>query len=294
MPQARPAVSAADRLAVAVIAHAATEPTAPRDLFVAKRLRNPKRALATWWLLEDGGAPVASLVCYPLVFAAGDAVAAGYGLGAVATHPEVRGRGYASTLCRQVIEANEAEGRAVGLLFSAIPPALYERLGFRVVPARHLVCPRPAELAASGPRIAWMPIDPRREVGALASLYERRHDGALHLHRDPERFRQSVDLNPEDLFFGLGDPLRGYVRLSVEGDRVEVVEDVVPAPERAAALRAVARLAASLRALTVEGWFDPCPTVGLFLEDRGRATTLPMVRGFADLQRARFVSADYF
>ena len=294
MPEARPALSPADRISVAVIAHAATAPATPRDVFVAQRLRNPKRALATWWLLEDGGAAVASLVSYPLTFAAGTVAAAGYGLGAVATHPEVRGRGYATELCRRVVEANEAEGRRVGLLYSAIPAAFYARLGFHVVPAWHHVCARPAELAASGPRVAWTPIDPRRDVAALAALYERRHEGALHLHRDPGRFLQSVDLSPEDLFFGLGEPLRGYVRVAVDGDSVEVVEDVVPAPERAAALRAVARVAVGLKALTMEGWFDPCPTVGAFLEDRGRARTLPMVRGFTDLRRARFASADYF
>lgn len=297
-PQARPATTSADRRAVAAITHAANASTLPLDVFVATRLRNPRRATATWWLLEDGGVAVASLVAYPLTFAAGDAIASGYGLGAVGTAPAARARGYATELCRQVIDANEAEGRRVGLLYSAIPPRFYERLGFHVAPAWHHVCARPAELAASGPCVPMTPIDPRAEAAALAHLYTRRHAGALHLHRDAAGFVRSVELNPDDLFFGLsvgaGAPLRGYVRVSVEAESLEVVEEVVPAPERAAALRAVGRLAVGVKALTVEGWFDPCPTVAAFFEDRGRATTLPMVRGFADLARARFSSADYF
>lgn len=294
MAQARPAESTADRRVAAAITHAANAAPQPLDVFVATRLRSPRRANATWWLLEDGGVAVASLVEYPLRFAAGDAVAAGYGLGAVGTAPSARKRGYATELCRQVVEAAEAAGRRVGLLYSAIPPAFYERLGFRVAPAWHHVCARPAELAASGPNLAWTPIDPRADAAALAALYTRRHAGALHLHRDAAEVVRSVELNPDDVFFGVGTPLRGYVRLCVEAESVEVVEEVVPAPERAAALRAVGRLAVACKALTVEGWFDPCPTVADFFEDRGRATTRPMVRGFDDLARARFSSADYF
>jgi hypothetical protein len=141
------------------------------------------------------------------------------------------------------------------------------------------------------------PIDPRAEAATLADLYTRRHGGALHLHRDAAGFVRSVELNPDDLFFGLslggGTPLRGYVRVAVEAESLEVVEEVVPAPERAAALRAVARLAVGCKRRPSKV-VRPCPTVADFFTDRGRATTLPMVRGFADLARARFSSADYF
>ena len=52
---ARPAISAADRLAVLSVAHSATRPTEPIEHFQALRLNHPRRALATWWLLEEGG-----------------------------------------------------------------------------------------------------------------------------------------------------------------------------------------------------------------------------------------------
>ena len=294
MPVARRALSPTDRLAAIAVSHAATAPTESLDHYQALRMRNPRRASATWWLLEDAGAPVASLVCYPLEFAVEGAIVPGHGLGAVATHPDARKRGFATELCRQAIAGAEAEGRSIGLLYSAIPPAFYERLGYRVAPAWRPSCTtRLAELAASGPHVAWTPLDPRREAATLATLYERHHRGA-HLHRDEAGFRRSVELNVRDTFFGLGQPLVGYVRLAVEDGWVEVVEDVVPEPDRAAALRTVARLAVDLASKGVEGWFDPCPEVAGFFEDRGRATTLPMLRGVADVVGARFHGSDYF
>lgn len=293
MPVARRALSPADRLAAAAVSHAATAPTESLAHFQALRMRNPLRASATWWLLEDAGVPVASLVCYPLLFAVDGTVVPGHGLGAVATHPDARKRGFATELCRRAIAGAEEEGRRVGLLYSAIAPAFYERLGYRVAPAWRPSCRRTAELAASGPHLPWTPLDPRREAATLAALYERHHRG-VHLHRDEAGFLRNVELNVRDIYFGLGHPLTGYVRLTVEDDYVEVVEDVVPETDRAAALRTVARLAVELTAKGVDGWFDPCPEVAPFFEDRGRATTLPMLRGVTEVADARFSSSDYF
>ena len=294
MAVARRALSTEDRLASAEISHAVSAPPShPLDLSQALRLRNPRRADATWWLLEDGGRPVSTLVCYPLDFAVDGSVVKGYGLGAVATLPDARKRGFASDLCRAAIAGAEAEGRSIGLLYSAIPPAYYERLGFRVVPAWRPSCTRPAELAASGPHAAWAPVDPRREATTLSALYESHHRGA-HVYRDPARFLRNVELNPGDVYFGLGAPLVGYVRLAIEDGTVEVVENAVPEADRAAVLRSAARLAVGVGAKAVEGWFDPCPEVAPFFEDHGRAKTLPMLRGVADARSARFHGADYF
>ncbi len=293
MPSARCARTSVDRLEVAAVSHAASAPSEALDHYQALRMRSPRRADATWWLLEEEGRAVASLVCYPLTFAVEGRVVPGHGLGAVATRPEARGRGFATELCVRAIAAAEAEGRSVGLLYSAIPPAFYERLGYRVVPAWRPSCDRPIELATSGPRAPWTPLDPRRDAAALATLYERHHRG-VHLHRDAALFRRSVELNGADTFYGIGDPLRGYVRLTVEDGTVEVVEDVVPEADRAAVLRSVAHLAVAVGAKAVEGWFDPCPETVPFFEERGRAKTLPMLRGAADPGSARFWGSDYF
>ena len=41
------------------------------------------------------------------------------------------------------------------------------------------------------------------------------------------------------------------------------------------------------------GWFDPVPGLGAHFDDRGRATTRPMVRGVDGVERARFRGTDY-
>ena len=129
-----------------------------------------------------------------------------------------------------------------GVIAPALPPGYYARIGCLVVPAWRPSCTRPDELAVSGPHAPWAPVDPRRDVATLAAAYERHHRGA-HVYRDPARFLRNVELNPGDVYFGLGAPLVGYVRLAIEDGTVEVVENAVPEAYRAAVLRSAARLA---------------------------------------------------
>ena len=290
----REALTAADRLAVIAVSQAATRPAAPPEPYAALRLASARRALATWWLLEEDGRAVSSLVCHPLSLAGSGGVRPGYGLGAVATRPEAQRKGHAERLCRHVIATSEAEGRSVGLLYSAIPPAYYERMGFRCVEAWHHVCARPYDLSTSGPQATLLPLDPRRESARLAQLYEQHAGSALHLQRDAAGFGRSVSLNPADLFFGVGEPLRGYVRVCWEPGWLEVSELVVADADVAPVLRALAHLAYRHSCARLEGWFPPVPPLASHFTDRGRASTLPMVRGADAAPRPPFWSSDYF
>lgn len=290
----RIAIDPSDRLAVMEIWHAATKASEPLAYHQALRLPLLRRHQGTWWLGEEDGRVVSSLLCYPLRFDTDDEILEGYGLGAVATRPEARRRGHAAALCRAAIERAESEGRSIGLLFSAIPPAYYERLGFRVAPAWRHVCRTAAELAASGSRARLVPLDPRRDVETLLGSYQQAHAG-LHVFRDEAEWAAALTRNANDLFFGLGGAEAGYVRVNLEdGEGIEVVELMVPAAERASALRAVAALADAMGRQVVEGWFDPVPEVASFFPDEGRATTRPMVRGPASIESARFWGSDYF
>jgi predicted acetyltransferase len=233
-------------------------------------------------------------VIHPLVLSAGGAVLPAYGIGAVATRPEARRRGHADRLCRHALAAAEAEGRGVGLLYSAIPPAYYERMGFAVAPAWEHTCGRPAELAASGPQAALTPLDPRREARVLAQLYEQHHGVAPHVHRDEAGFARSIALHQDDLYFGLGEPCAGYARVSLYESTLEVTELCVPEEERAPVLRALAQLAARLNRTRLVGWFAPCAELTPHLVDEGRAKTLPMLRGLPPAPLTHFWSSDYF
>lgn len=290
----RQATTAADRLAVMEVWHAATERDEPLAYHQALRLKLLRRHLGTWWILEEGGRVLSSLMCYPLRFAVADRALPGYGLGAVASRPEARRRGHAAALCRRAIEGAEEAGRSIGLLFSAISPAYYGRLGFVAAPAWHHVGTDAADLADSGKQADLTPVDPRQEVEALLACYRSEHRG-LHVIRDDEEWHAALTRNADDIFLGLGTPLRGYVRLNAEdSEGLDVVELMVAPEDRASALRSVAALAAGMGRQVVEGWFDPVPELASYFEDRGRATTLPMVRGVDDVDDARFWGSDYF
>ena len=274
--------------------HVATGCDQPLAYQQALRLRLPRRHEGTWWMLEQGGRVLSSLMCYPLRLARGREVLPAYGLGAVATRPEARRRGHAAALCRRAIAVAEAEGRGVGLLFSALPPAYYGRLGFVAAPAWHHVCPDAAALAASGRRAALTPLDPRLDVPALLAHYRRPHAG-LHVFRDEAEWLACLTRNAEDVFFGWGAPLQGYVRVDAgSSEGLDVVELMVAPEDRAPVLRSVAGLATGMGRRIVEGWFDPVPELASFFEDCGRARTRPMLRGVEDVRDARIWGSDYF
>lgn len=290
----RRAESEADRLAVLAVDHAARGRGGSALHFAALRLETVKRQDADWWLLLEDGVPVSSLICYPLVFREGERQRSGYGLGAVATTPGARRRGHARQLCEAAIEAAEAEGRDLGLLFSAIAPAYYEKSGFVVAPAVAHASDQLDEIARSGERAELVPIDPRRDVEHLCALYTQAHPG-LHLHRDPQAWLHSLACSPGDTFYVLGSPARGYVRLYVdEPDEVDFVEPIVPADECAAVFRAVAALARDMGRTRLSGWFDVPPDLAPFFEPGSRERTWPMLRGAEDPAAARFWGTDHF
>ena len=60
------------------------------------------------------------------------------GLASVATDPVQRGKGYSALLVRAVMELLRfSHGDVRFLLFSEVPPSVYERHGFRVLPPKH-------------------------------------------------------------------------------------------------------------------------------------------------------------
>lgn len=285
---ARIARSAIDRARVAAVARAANRVQDPLPWYAAARLAAPLRRRATWWLAEDAGEPVSALLCYPLSLRHEGVPVAGYGIGSVATLPEHRGQGHASHLLHEAIDHAEEGGAKVGVLFSAIPPGLYERLGFRVVPASGARCQDAAQLATSGDRAELVPLDPFVERARLRAAHDALTDG-LRTARDAAAWDESLLCNPGDRFFAAAE---GYVRLIEDDGAIEVVELCVRRP--AAVLRAVAALAVALGRGRVEGWFEPPAELASRFSPMDRSRTLPMVRGPKTIRTAWLSSADYF
>lgn len=297
-PRIRQVDSTAELYAVSDIVHAAFEVRGPAWATRAQRLASARRATAQVWLLEDEGRGVSSLLSYPLSFGLPDGrVADGYGLGAVATLPDARCRGHAARLVQEVAAHNAERGRGIGLLFSAIPKGYYERLGYRALPAWDLVAGQLEQLADSGARAEWHPLAPRRCLETLAQLHARHHAGQLHLTRDAAQWLRSLELSPEDWWFGLdsADEPRGYARVAVRGKVLDVIELVIPDVEDAApAIRALAAMSLELELEKLGAWVPPVAALDAWLEDRGRDHTLPMVTGYDGLTHSQFWSSDYF
>jgi GNAT superfamily N-acetyltransferase len=291
----RAATSLSDQLAVLAVAHAALRIDEPLATYQALRLASVRRARAVWWLLEVAGAPCSSLLCYPLTFGYGAERMPGFGIGSVATVPEARGRAYATRLCAHVAEDAARSSRSLALLFSAIAPSLYQRLGYRIAPAWEHRCGRLEELANNGPAADLRPLNPQAELDTLVGLYARAHHG-LHLARDAAAWRLSLSQNPGDFFLAVGDPARGYVRLNRDDSRMlDIVELVLlDGQDELPVLRRLAALALGLGRERIDSWLSPSEAVEQWFEDSGRHKTLPMVLGSCDVHSSRFWSSDYF
>jgi len=102
------------------------------DQYCADKDTDRNHLRGTRYLLEDlSGQPVSALN----VLRFRESL---IGLASVATSPEQRGKGYASLLLRAVMELHRfAQSDTRFLLFSEVKPTIYERHGFRVLPAEH-------------------------------------------------------------------------------------------------------------------------------------------------------------
>ncbi len=279
------------------VAHAANVSQDPLQVYAAKRLHHGRRRSGQWWLGSVAGQPVTSLMCYRLALTGpGGGALAGFGLGAVATRPEARCQGYASKLCQAAATAAKAEGAGVGLLYSAIPSAFYERLGYRVCPAHNFSTDDPAEVAGSGSQARLTACDPLRRAEVLSAAYRSNLDGRLRVARDAARWRTSWSYFSDDWCF-LIDGGPGYVRVVDDPEELELLE-LCPAEGASPqpALRAVAALTVALGRKRLVGWLEEGELAGSSFRDLGRARTLPMLSGVseADAARARFFGSDHF
>jgi predicted N-acetyltransferase YhbS len=296
-PVARPAASPADVLAGIAVRQEAYRRKTPLAVTQARRLASRREHRAVPWVLDRGdGTIVSTLLVHPMVLALDDRTYPAYGIGSVGTLDAERRKGHAARLLRAACEDAEARGRPVGVLFAAIAPTQYERLGFRVEPAHGFTCPRLEALAGGGEAARLVPIDPRREGERLAAAWRAAHAGRLHPHRDVARFLESVEDASDDWFFEV-EGARGYVRLHAEAaePELEVAELVFPDPAvEGPVLRAVARIAQGLGKTAIGGWLEPSDFVREGFDLGTRDTNLPMLRDAPPHASSRFWPSDHF
>lgn len=100
------------------------------------QIRTPwgRNHLQRFALVDDAGKPLATAKGYRYRVRLDGRAGWMAGIGAVFTPPLQRGRGYASQLIEQLIEASRRDGALFVGLFSEIGTSFYERLGFAAVP----------------------------------------------------------------------------------------------------------------------------------------------------------------
>src|SRR5262249_4183513 len=90
------------------------------------------------------------------------------GIGSVATHASQRGSGLATDLLERALERMRARAMAISLLFAAPVAPLYERLGWRRIPAPILRLARAAPTESPAAGREFLPADLER----VTALYE--------------------------------------------------------------------------------------------------------------------------
>lgn len=96
-----------------------------------------RRSYRTFGLF-DGPHLVASFKRYDRIARAGSERLRAFGIGAVFTPEEYRGRGYASVMLAAALDAARADGYDAAFLFSDIAPQFYAPLGFVALPSREM------------------------------------------------------------------------------------------------------------------------------------------------------------
>jgi GNAT superfamily N-acetyltransferase len=127
--------------------------TVPQFLQREARLRaHPwaRDAMTTWLWRVESGEVLSSCESYRMSSLLDGAPGETFGVAGVFTEPSLRGRGHAGRMMQALVSRwRDSEPRAhAAILFSDVGPALYERAGFRAVPAQDRVfLPEPGDPA---------------------------------------------------------------------------------------------------------------------------------------------------
>ena len=150
------------------------------------------------------------------------------GIGGVGTHPDYRGRGYASALMRETADHLRQTGYDVGMLFSILPCSFYGQLGWGSLPLEGFQIQRGTPVEPRSPSWEIESFDEGRDLEQVAALYDEcnaRQSGSL------SRPRSYWDTNPARLRGVLptlvarrSDCVGGYLNLDYGEDKAFVQE----------------------------------------------------------------------
>jgi len=183
------------------------------------------RAHLDRWALVQDGHPVASTKLYRF-----DASLEGrdirvLGLGAVFTHPQHRGHGYARLLIERVLDQGAADGFDLALLFSEIGAPYYERRGFTVVRTSDVEIQVVESGRGGAPAVLVRAGEDRDLPDIAANDRVRAAPYRFHLHRDRDLVQYAIARRR--LLAGLGPPGAREVQFFVAEEGASAVAHIV-------------------------------------------------------------------
>ena len=173
----------------------------------------------------------------------GDSLVTMGGIGGVCTHPNYRGVGYASALMQDTIGYLQTTGCDLGVLFTIIPEAFYQRLGWTSLPLHGFsVTYNSATPVTDSSDWQITDFNPETDLDAVAALYDlasTEQSGTI------ARTRAYWDMAPSRIRGILptviaqrNGHVEGYLNYEIDRKRVEVRE-VAYAPDNPSVLDAL-------------------------------------------------------
>ena len=201
----------------------------PIEEHVRRRLASPKHRRASWFVGCAEGRVATALGSYAVDFLVNGQTIPGMAIGSVHTLAKFRGRGFASQLLPWVEAHERKRGVNISLLYSDVPAAFYERLGYVTCPS-FVGWADPDSTASESLRAAahnsLSRFDPIAELEQMAKLYADFHGKArISIARSTDYWRHLLERQPNEEFYWLTlsrDALAAYVCLTVRGDTLKI------------------------------------------------------------------------
>jgi len=232
-----------------------------------RRLASTQHNRAEWFVGCVNGRVATSLGVYSLQFQLRDEIVSGIAIGAVHTHADFRGRGFAPQLMDWVERLVQQDRDAViSMLYSDIKPSYYARMGYRKCPsweADFAVAQDDPE-SQFGEPAEWEPVPLGEGRDVAAELYRDGHASVpFSIHRSGEYWDYLTRKTPRDELCLLGrrNHAWGYVRVGVQQKAIKL-RDVWLAdddPQRwQTVLATLADIARSHDLTRITGWLPEC------------------------------------
>lgn len=257
-----------------------------RDEFFENRLNSPQFQRSQRYVGVIGDRVVVSLAAYSCEFQLDGKLLEGTAIGSVYTHDDFRGHGYASQLLEHVDELHTKAGIHLSILYSEIPPAFYERLGYVKCPSwrgKATIAP-----STPPPSAGWHleELDPRQSLAELELLYaEDFTSQPMWIIRSHAYWEFTLDYRKDDRFFWLlsGDKQRaGYVRVAVnKKNELQIVDHALAARRDAVELAlymSLKHLASGESIETIQTWIPNSPPANACFDVQPRHDEITMIK----------------